>query len=142
MIYVEYEQLRARFREAQNDFYLLLAEKEDLFRKTQPQAVRVDRERVKGGKETDRFGEYLVEKEKKRIDERLEEIKAILEERKALLGEKEKELRGSPEIEDKIYILRYLERLSVAKIAKIVNYSGSQVFRILQKIEPFRKRCE
>ena len=51
-----------------------------------------------------------------------------------LLKLKEQELRASTSVQDKIYKYRYLDRLKVFKIAKLVGYSEPQIYRILKTI--------
>ena len=80
------------------------------------------------------FDDYLISKEKKRIDERLFEIKSILNDRKELLKLKETELRKSKNSVDIIYRMRFLDHMHITNISIIVHYSESQVYRILQRI--------
>ena len=74
-VYVVYEDFKNKYFESQNKYDEILREKEYLFSKTQPKAARTDKIIIAGTK-TNVFDEYLVVKEKKRIDQRLEEIKA------------------------------------------------------------------
>ena len=76
-----------------------------------------------------------IAKDKKRIDDRLFEIKNILEDREILLKAKEQELRCSKNNIDQIYRMRFLEQMHITKISLIVHYSESQVYRILKKIK-------
>ena len=70
-----------------------------------------------------------------RIDGQLRELDGILDDRKRLLAEKEKELRASADIEDRVYCMRILDRVKVYKIAAAVHYSEMQVYRILGEIK-------
>ena len=140
-VYIVYEDFKNKYFESQNKYDEILREKEYLFSKTQPKAARTDKIIIAGTK-TNVFDEYLVVKEKKRIDQRLEEIKAIVEDRSKLLKLKEVELRHSKNIWDKIYTMRYLDNLNIQKIAFILNYSQSQVYRKLEKIRRNKLRCE
>ena len=56
-----------------------------------------------------------------------------------LLRLKEKELRSSPVISDKVYLYRYVDGYRIGKIACLINYSKSQVYRILKQID---KKCD
>lgn len=127
-VYVVYEDFKNKYFESQNKYDEILREKEYLFSKTQPKAARTDKIIIAGTK-TNVFDEYLVVKEKKRIDQRLEEIKAIVEDRSKLLKLKEIELRHSKNIWDKIYTMRYLDNLNIPKIAFVLNYSEVQIYR-------------
>lgn len=122
-----------KLSETQMRYNRILSEKENLFARTQPQGVSYG-ERVKGGHYVNSFDQYLLEKEKAKIDERLLEVKSMLDDRTQLLKLKEEEIRTSKDPEDKIYCLRYIDRVRVYKIPKIVNYSEAQVYRYLSII--------
>lgn len=134
MIYVIYEEYKSKYYETQKEYDLILNEKEKLFMLTQPSTVKFDKEIVSGGTTDNTFDRYLILKEEKKIDQRLNEIKSILDDRERLLKLKEQELRASTSVQDKIYKYRYLDRLKVFKIAKLVGYSEPQIYRILKSI--------
>ena len=80
-VYVDYEYLKQKYHDAQKEFDEILQEKEELFAKTQPHSAKWDKEGDSGlGSCYNPFDEYLIAKDKKRIDDRLFEIKNILEE--------------------------------------------------------------
>ena len=134
MVYIIYEDFKNKYIETQKRYDEILREKERLFSKTQPASVDYDKERVSGGTASNPFDAYMIAKEEKHIDERLMEIRSILDDRGKLLKIKEKELRNSKALEDKIYRMRHLDRLKVYQIAKLLNYSEPQIYRILRKI--------
>ena len=134
MIYEVYEEYKTKYYETQNEYDKVLSEKEKLFRMTQPGAVKFDKEIVSGGVVDNMFERYLILKEEKKIDQRLEEIKSILDDRERLLKLKEQELKSSTSVQDKIYRYRYIDKLKVYKIAKLVGYSEPQIYRILKTI--------
>ena len=135
MLYIEYEEYKTRYYEVQKKYNQILNEKEELFARTQPKATQITGEKTTGGKHVNAFDEYLIQKEKKNIDQRLEEVKSILEDRERLLKLKEQELRASKDSYDKIYRCRYIDRLTIDKTTRISNYSRAQVFNILNKIK-------
>ena len=95
MVYIEYEYLRKKFTEAEERYDAILGEKEDLFERTQPKAIRYDRDKVSGGENPDKYADYLILKERKKIDKRLAEAKCMVDDRREQLKEKETELRAS-----------------------------------------------
>lgn len=129
-----YEEYKNKYYETQREYDIILTEKEKLFRMTQPSAIKFDKEVVSGGVADNMFERYLILKEEKKIDQRLEEIKSILDDRERLLKLKEQELRASTDVKDKIYKYKYLDKLKVFKIAKLVGYSEPQIYRILKTI--------
>lgn len=135
MLYEEYEEYKIRYYDVQKKYNEILNEKEELFAKTQPKAIKIEGEKTGGGKHINAFDEYLIQKEKKNIDQRLEEVKSILDDRERLLKLKEQELRASKHSYDKIYRCRYIDRLTIAQTVRISSYSRAQVFNILKKIK-------
>jgi len=135
MIYIEYEAYKSKYYDTQKQYNDILNEKEKLFSMTQPKSMKFDGEPVKGGVHKNIFDEYLLLKEQKNIDQRLKEIKAILEDRENLLSLKEEELKNSTNVQDKIYVCRYINRMKVYKISRLVGYSEAQIYRLLKTIK-------
>jgi len=135
VLYVEYHQLKTKYVLVQSQYDAILTEQEELFARTQPTAVDFEKERVTGTKTSNPFDAYLIEKEKKRIDERLEEVKGILDDRKELLDMKERELRASKDWYDIIFKYYYLDNLSITKIENRIPYSRVQIWRKLNVIK-------
>lgn len=130
-----YEEYKKRYYEVQKLYNKILEEKERLFAKTQPQSTKFDKINVDGGSPNNSFDDYLIVKEKKQIDKRLEEIKIISNDRKILLDIKESELRNSKEWIDKVYVYKYLDNIRVKKIIHLVPYEEAQVYRMLEEIK-------
>lgn len=135
MLYIEYQDYKNKYAEAQKKYDEILSQKENLFSMTQPKVTTFDKERVSGGLPTNLFEEYLIAKEEKKIDEQLTEIKSILDDRERLLLIKEKELRISKDWHDKIYTYYFIDKLSTYKIEKRVPYSQKQIWNIVEKIK-------
>ena len=134
-IYLTYEEYKWNYYKVQKLYNEILEEKEKLFAKTQPKSIKFDKINVDGGNVSNSFDDYLIIKEKKQIDKRLNEIKIISEDRKKLLDAKEDELRKSKEWIDKIYVYKYIENLQVRKIIHLVPYEEAQVYRKLEEIK-------
>lgn len=134
-IYLTYEEYKRNYYKVQKLYNEILEEKEKLFAKTQPKSTKFDKINVDGGNISNSFDDYLIIKEKKQIDKRLNEIKIISEDRKKLLDAKEDELRKSKEWIDKIYVYKYIENLQVRKIIHLVPYEEAQVYRKLEEIK-------
>lgn len=138
-IYTEYDYLTKKYKEMQERYESILQEKERLFNVTQPKAMRYDSDRVDGGDPQNRFDAYLMAKEEKNIDGRLQEAWIILEDRRNLLKVKEEELKDSKDLYDKIYKLHYLEKQNGYKIARKIHYSVSQVYKIIARMDMMRQ---
>ena len=135
MIYIQYDEYKNKYYNAQKEFDSVLREKEELFSKTQPQATRYDKELVSGGKVNNKFDDYIILKDKNKIDERLLEAKSILEDREKLLKLKEQELKESKDWIDIIYVYYYIDKLSIRKIEKRIPYSTAEICRKLKIIK-------
>lgn len=136
MIYIEYHEYRKRYYDAQRNYNDILSEKERLFDLTQPKAINYESETGINcdSKPVNQFDRYLMLKETKRLDERLFEAKSILEDRERLLEMKKAELMQSNDVIDKIYILKFIDRVKPKHIAVKVGYSEVHVYRIIKSI--------
>ncbi len=133
-IYITYEKWKKNYNELQKIYNEILEEQEELFAKTQPKSINLNKISVDGGKKSNLLDEYLILKEKRQIDKRLKEVKTLLNDRKTLLDKKEHELRNSKEWIDKVYTYRYLDKYKVKKIINILPYEDAQVYRLLNEI--------
>ena len=134
MVYLEYEEQKLKYQQSHKKYDEILSEKEALFSMTQPKSVQFDKERVSGGDPSNTFEEYIIQKEKKRIDERLAEARSLLIERETLLRIKEDELRESKELDDRLYVARVLDHMKMPKLTRFLNYSESHIYRMLGEI--------
>lgn len=138
MIYIEYEQYRCKYLDLQEQFNHFLTEKERILTKTLPNAIRYDKDKTSSSLDGNPLEDYVIELEESKVDESLDRIRQLLEDRERLLQLKERELRMSQDVYDRIYRMKYLDCMGINKIAKIMHYSRSQVYRILENI---KKRC-
>lgn len=141
MDYLDYEFCKKRLCKMQEIFGQILMEQEELFNITQLNAICYS-EKIDNNSKSSLFDYYLSQKEKKQIDERLAEAKKILEERFYLLKIKENELRKSKNLFDLIYIYKFVDGLRIDVIAKKLNYSKSQIYRKIEKIEKMRHNAK
>lgn len=134
MIYPEYDLFLWQYRATLRTYNDVLLKKEELFQNTQAKAISYDKDKVSGGVPSNTLETYITKKEELKIDETLEEVKSILDDRESLLKAKEQELRASNHLHDKVYCMRYIDFMSPYKIAEKLNYSKSEIYRILDKI--------
>ena len=143
MVYLEYDQIRKKYKQAERSLAKILSEKDALFQKTQPKSTMGEYEREhdkhitvasKGGEKVSAIETYVIELEEQGINERLSEAKNILEEWREILMTKEQDLRRSEHIDDELYVMRFLEHKRVREIARATHYSKSQVYKRLQMI--------
>ena len=138
VIYLEYESFRLKFHQIQERFDEALTEKEKLITKAMPSATRYDKESVKCNSNGNPNEDYVIALEEKKIDEKISRLRRELEKREKLLEMKEKELRKSQEIHDKIYLLKKVDGKSIDDVAFMLNYSRSWTYKMWHQIQ---KRC-
>lgn len=110
MVFIEYEQYKRKYHDTQKKYDELLTKKEGI------------------------LSRKAYHRELKAINQRISDIQSLLNERELLFRLKEDELRNSKEPIDKVYYLRNIENMNVRRISKIVHYSETQVYRILNTI--------
>ena len=133
-IYLEFEKYKKEYYSTQKKYSELINERERLFSLTQPQATKYDKQLIKGGASFNKFDDYLIKKEKLQLDNDIKEIESILNHRKTLYEDKKKELEKSKDVKDRIYVLRYINKMKISKICMAMIYSEAQVYRILKSI--------
>lgn len=132
--YLEYERCRVKYTEVQEVFAKVLMEKERLFTKILPSAIRYDKDKVQSTIDGNPLEDYVISVEDKELDEKIAKYRQILKDWQMLLDIKEAELRRSRAIIDRVYVYRYLDQLGINRIARLMNYSRSQVYRKIQMI--------
>lgn len=132
MMYQEHYNAYLKYVICKTKYIEAIDRKELFFDKTQPKAVNPDSVRVSGGTQTNSFENYIIATEN--IDEQINELKAILDERYNVLMRAEQELRNSRDWNDRIYVYKYLDKLTIKQIERKVPYSRRQLYRILDRI--------
>ena len=135
MVFLEYERARIKYSEAQMRFDEALTEQERLLTRTMPNAIRYDKVNVKTSPNGNVLDDYVIAKEEKKIDKKISRLRQLLSDREKLLRLKEKELRMSKDNLDQVYCMRFIDNKRTYLIAKTLNYSESQIYRILDKIQ-------
>lgn len=143
MIHEDYHYTKLKHHASQKQLEKILTEKEKLFQMTQPKSTMGEYEREfdksisvsgKGGDQVNKIEQYVIKLEESQIDERLTEAKKILEEWGSLLDDKEQRLRQSKNIDDELYVMRFIDHMRVRDIARKTHYSKQQVYRRLKRI--------
>ena len=115
-----------------------LEEKKHLFyQKTQPKAAAMNKIMVTNGSNTNKFLDYVERIEE--LDEKITNLKQIISMLEYYLKRMEMSLRIMKGILEKIFVDRYIDNLSVKKIAIKENYSQSDVYRKLSIIRRILK---
>ena len=133
MIYEEYENIWSKIRKIEKKLSDAINEREELFLSTQPKSAALDKELVDGKNPKNAIEQYVIQKEY--LNERINQYNQTLDDWYQVLRRKREELKLSKNIYDRIYYLRFIERLSVYKISVLVGYSKEQTYRYLKKIK-------
>jgi len=132
-LYEEYYDLFKKYNNAKWHYEDKLRKKALLIIQTQPGAIDTTKENVKGGKITDKFELFVSQLEK--LDPELQTARNERDLLAYLLKKKEKELRGSKDIIDRVYVLKYLDKRKARHISIIINYSLSRTYDLINEIE-------
>lgn len=134
MLYVDYVILKQSYDESLRRLKELLDKKEEAFTRTLPNAIRYDLQKVMHSVSTNSaLDDYIMDVEK--IDQQIRSAKIILMERKDMLDLKEEELKKSRDTDDRVYFLKYIQRLTVEQIAIRMHYSEGNIYYHLAKIK-------
>lgn len=137
--YVDYERFKARYQRIQTMFADVLLEKERLFTKTLPNAITYDKDLVSHSVDGNPLEMYVLACEDENLDEKLAKYRQYINDWLVLMDVKERDLRASKAIMDRIYVCRYLDGYGIGRLAKEFHYSKSQIYRRLGQIE---KTCD
>ena len=137
--YLEYEQTKDNLERAKKLFAKAILEKERLITKTMPSAITYDKDSVMSSRDDNPLESYIISSETKHVDQLIAKYRQSLSDWSVLLEYQEKELRKSKDKYDIIYTLKCIDCMGINKIARIMNYSKSQVYRILKQIY---RRCD
>ena len=131
MIYEEYEAIWSKIRKLEKELFESINKRDELFDKTQPKSPKFDKEMVDGKNPSNMMEQFVMQQEY--YDLKIKQLNQSLDDRYQILNRKREELKRSKNVYDKIYYLRYVERLGVYKISVLVGYSKEQTYRYLRK---------
>lgn len=133
MIFEEYESTWEKIRKKEKKLIELINKREELFDKTQPQGTKYDKELVDGKNPKNIIEEYIIQKEY--MNEKINQLNTTLDDMYQILKRKREELKLSRNLYDRIYYLNYIERLNIQKIANLIGYDRTSIWRHLKRIE-------
>ena len=133
--YLEYECIKAKFVDLQEQFAKVLLEKERLFMQTLPSAIRYDKDKVQSTADGSPLEDFVVSIDTKELDIKIKRLRHHLNDWGVLLAVKETALRKSTTLTDRIYVMRYLDGYSVNKICRALHYEKSRIYELLRVID-------
>ena len=141
-MYIEYLDIQNKYILSMQEVDKILNEKELLFQRTQPKSPVMDQERVSGGSPENKIESYIIELERKKIDERLKRAKEIMNDRHELYLLSLEDLKRSKDKYDIVFVLKWMDGKNAREISKIMHYSESHVYRMINKIKKKAKMIE
>ena len=132
--YTDYESYLVRYEYIQVQFVRVLLEKEKLLTRTLPSAIRYDKDKVQNTIDDNPLEDYIISVEEKELDVKIARLRRHLDDWRVLMDVKEGELRKSQVLIDRVYVMRYLDGLSVNKICRIIHYEKTRVYELLTEI--------
>lgn len=132
--YTDYESYLSRYEYIQVKFVRVLLEKEKLLTRTLPSAIRYDKDRVQNTIDDNPLEDYVISVEEKELDVKIARLRRHLDDWRVLMDVKEQELRKSQVLIDRVYVMKYLDGLSVNKICRILHYEKTRIYELLTEI--------
>lgn len=132
--YTDYESYLVRYEHIQVQFVRVLLEKEKLLTRTLPSAIRYDKDKVQNTIDDNPLEDYVISVEEKELDVKIARLRRHLDDWRVLMDVKEGELRKSQVLIDRVYVMKYLDGLSVNKICRILHYEKTRIYELLTEI--------
>ena len=132
--YTDYESYLVRYEHIQVQFVRVLLEKEKLLTRTLPSAIRYDKDKVQNTIDDNPLEDYVISVEEKELDIKIARLRRHLDDWRVLMDVKEGELRKSQVLIDRVYVMKYLDGLSVNKICRILHYEKTRIYELLTEI--------
>ena len=112
---------------------VLQNKKNILFEKMMPKASQIKEIVTSGGKQEDTYAKYIAEVYEldKEIELKKNEVNMI----KYNLKKMEIAMREMKELEEKVFVMRYIDNKKVKHIARELNYSQENIYKILNTIK-------
>lgn len=128
MIYEEYEAIRKRISKKEEKLFKLMEKRDNLFAMTQPKSSQFDDEIVDGKNPVNTIEEFVMKDEEQQLSVRIDQLNHLLDDWYQALKRKREELKLSKNTYDRIYYYRFIEKLSIEKIAKMIFMSRSRTY--------------
>lgn len=134
--YLEHNKRYCDYLLALNDLKEVSEEYEVIFQRTQPKGNYS--ERISGSPKN-KTEEYVIEVERRQLNRRIEDAKAIVDTKKYLLDRAEEELRKSKDLYDLIYTMRWVDGHRVRYIQRRLDFIGiecsrSHLYEVIKRI--------
>lgn len=135
MIYVEYHDLLKKYKQAEKSYYKALDKKSKLLYGVEPHATQFKEIMVDYSYNSPDEGFINYSSEIEEVNDLINETRNNKDVLEYELKKKEKELRYSHNIYDRIYVYQWLERKRVNYYYKLLNYSKRQIYRFIDEIK-------
>lgn len=132
MLYIEYHTLAKEYKELDKNYDKILEKKARAILNTQPGAVDTSKDNVSGGKKKNPIEVFVEELEK--IEPELNKARNDRDLKGYFLKKKEIELRSSQEVNDRLYVMYYLDNMKVKHIAYKVSYTREWTYELIGKL--------
>lgn len=134
MFYIEYHDLFKKYKQAEKKYYKALDKKSKLVYSIEPHAAQYKEILVDYSYSNPDEGFINYSSDIDEVNELINETRNNKDVLEYELKKKEKELRYSCDIYDKIYVYQWLERKKVNNYYKLLPYSKRQIYRFIHEI--------
>jgi hypothetical protein len=132
LIWEDYSTVQSEYRRAENRLRRLADQREELEVSLGPSAIRYDKDIVQTSRE-DHTTAVLAKIAD--LDILIAQADKTVQLRREILSRQREILEASADIHDRIYVLYFLKRHGVRRIARTVGYSRSQTYEILKRMK-------
>lgn len=134
-MYIEYHQLLKKYKDAENNYYSALDKKAKLLYSVTPHGTEVKEivNHISNTSPDANFINYSSEIEE--VDKLINSSRNTRDVLEYELNKKEKELKESSDVKDRIYYYKWIRRLSPYKFYKIIGYSIRQTYNFIKEIK-------
>lgn len=135
MIWLEFVEADRAYKRAREHCRACLDADEELLSALGPQATDYSKVKVQtSGGTAGQLDSYLIRKEAMGLDEKISAAMIAMQAREKIRDATEKELRKSTEPQDRVFVLRFLNRWSYKRISMSLHWSERQVYRMTAKM--------
>lgn len=131
-LYLQYHNLNKEYKRAKREYEKALEKKALYLYSVLPGSTDFSKEKM-AETVSDKFLNYTIKIAE--IDKEIEVRRNLSDNLLYRTKLKGLELRDSKEVIDRIYVYYFIDRISVRKFCRLLNYSKSQVYRLIEEIE-------
>lgn len=134
-MYLEYHELLKKYKDAERRYNESLEERSKLILAVMPKATQAKEIMTSCGNTSSDTNLIRYSSEIDEVDKLINQSRNTRDMLNYELKKKEREMRTSGDVYDKIYVYKWIERKSVYKFYRLTGYSRPQVYRFISEMK-------